>query len=362
MTLFSRMKSRLRGLAICQAAFAGMLLTGCTSTPAQADPPAELTSAPAGTFSIVVIPDTQRYLGKATKSTPESDKPVSNIVFNNHTRWIADNVDGQNIVFVSHVGDIVDRNNHEQWKVARECMDRLHGLVPYGISVGNHDMTSGGDSTLFQEYFPRSRFEDFAWYGGCFEPDRPETTISGNNANSYQLFSAGGKDFVFLHLECNAPDDVLAWADSVLEEHADRKAIITTHMGLGPIEKPESHEGFVNDPKGRMQWIKIHGSRGNTPQQMWDKCFSQHKNVFMVCNGDQSRTTAMYQKSTGVNGNTIHEFLSDYTSSGPLRIYRFHPQQNELEVITYDTSKAKLCLDHQYVPGWENHQFKVSLD
>ena len=36
---------------------------------------------PDGTFSIAVIPDTQRYRGKDTKAEPDSDAPVTNEVF-----------------------------------------------------------------------------------------------------------------------------------------------------------------------------------------------------------------------------------------------------------------------------------------
>ncbi len=37
-----------------------------------------------------------------------------------------DNLDSQRIVFVTHMGDIVDINNHYQWQIVRENMDRFH--------------------------------------------------------------------------------------------------------------------------------------------------------------------------------------------------------------------------------------------
>ncbi len=112
---------------------------------------ADLPPAPEGAFSIVVIPDTQQYRGRGTKAEPESQAPLTNAVFEAYVEWTVSNLDRQRIVFVSHVGDIVDINNRDQWAVARRCMDRLHGRVRYGISVGNHDMTGDGDSSLFQE-------------------------------------------------------------------------------------------------------------------------------------------------------------------------------------------------------------------
>ncbi|MDO9542760.1 MAG: metallophosphoesterase [Kiritimatiellia bacterium] len=321
-----------------------------------------LSHAPEGSFSIVVIPDTQRYRERDTKIQSDSTNRLANPVFDAHTRWIANNLKSQRIVFVSHSGDIVDKNNTDQWQVARQCMDRLHGRVPYGISVGNHDMTGKGNSALFQKYFSADRFKSFDWYGGTFPVDPERPNASGNNANSYQRFSGEGLNFVILHLECNAPDEVLRWADRIFEEYTDRWAIVTTHMDLGVLEHPTTARGYFDDPKGRMRWAKRHGSRGNSPQQMWDKCFRKPKNLLIIFSGDQSRVTAMYLKSTGDHGNTVHALMSDYTSSGPLRIYRFLPAKSEIQVITYDTTRDKLINETRTVPGRENHQFMIHQD
>lgn len=321
----------------------------------------ELLPAPDGSFSIVVIPDTQHYRGRGTKGAGEGAGPLSNKVFDGWTDWIAANLDRQRIVFVSHVGDIVDINNRAQWALARRCMDKLHGRVPYGISVGNHDMTGAGDSSLFQEFFPKSRFAAFQWYGGCYEKPFDKAAISGNNANSVQLFEAGGMKFVALHLECNTPDDGLQWADSILRRYADRRAMITTHMGLGPRDKPKTGQDYFDAPKGRMTWTKRHGTRGNSAEQMWGKCFKMHANLFLICCGDQSRTQAMRQKSIGQQGNTVHELLSDYGASG-LRVMRFIPTKDLIEVRTWDPLKGVLCESTQIVRDRNQHQFTLSYE
>jgi len=298
---------------------------------------AELGPAPEGSFSIVVLPDTQTYA---------SVKPN---IFHAETQWIVDNLDRQRIRFVSHVGDIVDRNVPEQWKVAREAMDRLHGKVPYGFSVGNHDMVgSTGDCSLFQEYCGALRFEEFPWYVGNYK----------NNANSAQLFSAEGLDFVIVHLECNAPDDALAWADRVLEEFSARRAIVTTHMYLGPLDRPTTAEGWFDDPKGRMLWKKCHGARGNTPEEMWQKCFSKHENLFLICCGDQSRTQAMRRTVEGTGGNMVHEVLSDY-HDGSFRLCRFVPDEDVIEVRTYRPHQDELCAGTKIVSDPDEHQFTL---
>ncbi len=320
---------------------------------------AELDPAPEGSFTILVLPDTQGYLGKGTKKTPDSTDEVTNPVFENHMRWITGNLQSQRIVFVSHVGDIVDKDRKAEFDVARRCIDHLHGVVPYSITVGNHDMMANGDSSLFQSYFGAERFKEFPWYGGTYVPERPSPQFSGNNANSHQLFSAGGLDFIHLSLECNAPDDVLSWADQLLTKYANRRAIITTHMDLGVMEHPKTEEGFIHDPKGRMKWIKNHGPNGNKAVQMWDKLYRKHANLGFIFSGDQSRCTALRLDAVGDHGNTVYSFMSDYTSSGPLRLYRFFPADNRVDVITYNTTKNELTETMPLVKDKAAHQFSV---
>ena len=339
----------------------GMVLGILTLAAGAQQPGGEtLSEAPPGTFTVAVIPDTQRYLGPGTGREEEAEA-VSNPAFDTRTRWLAEHLEAQRIVFVSHMGDIVDKNEHVQWRIARENMDRFHGRVPYGISVGNHDMVRDGNSTLFQEYFGAERFSGMPWYGGSYAGHPEEgPAFSGNNANSYQLFSAEGLDFLILHLECNAPEDVLAWADGVLEVHRNRLAIITTHMYLGGIERRGAEE-----PQGRMQWKKVHGERGNTPQELWEKSFRKHPNLFLVLCGDQSASITHHQTSEGAQGNAVHEILTDYPRTADdsdwLRLLRFHPAEGKLEVWTYSPAQDRLCDGLAHVPAWNDHQFTLDI-
>ena len=265
-------------------------------------------------------------------------------------------------MFVSHVGDIVEINREEEWAVAKRHLDKFRGSVPFGLTVGNHDMEGKGDASLFQKTFPASSFRGDDWYVGCYSHDRAEQNVSANNVNSAQVFTAGGIDFLFLHLECNAPDDVLAWASKVLDEHSDRRALISTHMDLGIIDKPKTAAGFIHDPKGRMRWVKNHGKRGNTAEQMWEKLYRKHANIGFVFSGDQSRVTAMRKTAIGDGGNLVHSLLSDYMSRGALRLVRFIPSKNQVQVITYDTTLNQLVESMPYVAQRDQHQFVLEYD
>ena len=318
---------------------------------AQAELPT-LDEAPDNTFTIAVMADTQSYSGKGTKHDPESRDEVKNRVFDSQTGWITKNVDKQNIIFVSHAGDVVDMNNTDQWDVAKTYLNRFHGEIPYGISPGNHDMTSNGNTDLYQDYFPAARFQSFDWYGGEIN----------NNTNSYQLLSSNGVDIIIMHIACNAPDNVIDWANQVLDEHQERFAIVTTHMFLGPRDRPIQDVDYFDAPKGIMRWHKTYGDKGNSAEQLWNKCFKKHENIRMIISGDQSRSNAIHSKYIGEKGNVVHALLSDYsaTEGGAIRLYRFIPTKDQIQVFTFNTTQDKLLLDTKIVPDKNEHYFTIS--
>jgi Calcineurin-like phosphoesterase len=172
-----------------------------------------------GAFTIVVIPDTQRYTGKGTKLTPDSTDPVINSNLAAQVQWIRQHQIDQRIAFVSHVGDIVEKDREPEWAIAKAHLDDLRGLVPFSLTVGNHDMSTKGNAERYQSAFPASSFAAYPWYLGSYQHHRADQRVSANNVNSAQTFSAGGILFLHISLECNAPNDVLTWANALLLEH-----------------------------------------------------------------------------------------------------------------------------------------------
>ena len=162
-------------------------------------------------FTIIVLPDTQFY----SESYPE--------VFDNQTQWIVNNIESMNIVFVTHLGDVVDNwDVMEQWENANRSMSKLDGNVPWGILPGNHDGV-GSDQTNFEKYFRLDRFSNESWYGGAYQ---------NNSKNSYQLFSAGGDDYLIFHLQYKPSIETLLWASAVVDSYPTRRVIISTHYYL----------------------------------------------------------------------------------------------------------------------------------
>ena len=133
-------------------------------------------AGPAGSYAIVVLPDTQFY----ASSWPD--------IFAAQTRWIVDNRQAEGIAFVLHTGDIVDSDNiPDQWVVASRSLHALDNQVPYVITAGNHDYTGmlADRVGMASSHFPVSGFAAFSWFGGTFEADHIE--------NSYSVFNVGAR-------------------------------------------------------------------------------------------------------------------------------------------------------------------------
>jgi alkaline phosphatase len=266
-------------------------------------------------FTIVAIGDTQNYTQSGTKA-----------IYDAQIQWIVDNAASMNIVFVTHQGDIVDAwDNTTEWANAADSMSiidpgllnlsdptGLDPLIPYGVLPGNHDKEDvTNDSSNYNNTFPYDRYEGVvSWYGGHY---------GTTNNNNYEIFSAGGDDYIILHIE-DWPDDgvwpspggVIEWAKSILTTYSDRKAIITTH-------------GYLTTSGGYA------GKWGST-QYIRTNLVEAHDNVyFMLC----GHHTGEYDKTTTVGTRDIHELLSCYHAGGWLRIMRFEPDEDKVYVQTY---------------------------
>jgi hypothetical protein len=250
-------------------------------------------------FSIVIIPDTQKY----TIGGRHGD------VFRGQTEWIRQNAEKLNLKFVIHEGDVVETPTDEsQWKLADEAFHSLdEGKLPYTISVGNHDMdVAKRDKTLFNRYFPPGRFESHEGYGGH---------MTASPDNRFHYLEAGGMNFLVLSLEYSPPADALKWANALVARHPMHRVLVNTHSYLNVNEF--SREG----------------------KPIWEEFVRKHPNIFLVVSGHLS---VGRRTDTGDNGNKVFQLLANYQGhrrggNGWLRILRFIPDEDRIEVSTYST-------------------------
>lgn len=280
-------------------------------------------------FTIIGLPDTQFYTEEVQGTN--SGGGGHNGIFKAQNQWISNHLADSAIAFVVQLGDCVQNGDNPpgadkqiEWKRADTAFKIIENQVslspygiPYGICVGNHDQGVIGDpnstNLYYNQYFGTSRFTGRSYYGGHF---------GTNNDNHYELFSAGGIDFIHISIEYYANGTttslqaVLDWADNLLKTYPNRKGIISSHNILG-TGNPAPFQG--------------------PGQKIYDD-LKDNTNLILMLAG---HVPGEGRRSDTYLGNTVHTLMSDYQSgysnggNGYLRIMQFIPNQNLLSVKTY---------------------------
>ncbi len=268
------------------------------------------------------------------------------------TDWILNNKESENIVGVMGVGDITENNTASQWAAAANAFEPLKGQVPFVFVSGNHDMERFNpspdnlrDVSLFNEYFPYADWQPYMT--GFFEEGKIDNMY-------YLLEDVNGEKYMLLGLEYCPREAVLNWANELVEEYSDYKVIVATHsyQAENIVNGKSSYTSFSGD--------SIIGTDGNGGKQIWEKFASQHENIQAVVCGHCDSEIVIYSTNTGVNGNTVAEFLVDaqqierYIGSlGAIMILRVSEDGTKANVNYYSTYMDKYIKDlSQYNIDW----------
>jgi len=269
---------------------------------------------------------------------------------------IEENIQSYTIRYVLHVGDVVQHNNENEWKIARRAFARLDGKVPYAIALGNHDMGPGGSTgsrdSLFGKHFPLADLGGLPSFGGVYdkEPDKAD--------NSHHSFRAGGRQWMILTLEFGPRDDVLRWADEVVGKHPEHSVIVITHAYLD--RDGRRYDRTIPDQHYPPQDYPIAGDGAglNCGEDIWRKLVAKHRNAVMVVSGHVCVAARLMSKAD--SGNLVHQMLVNYQDqerggNGWLRLLRFSPGAWSVDVQDYSPVLDK----------WSDHpdrRFVLSLD
>jgi hypothetical protein len=230
----------------------------------------------------------------------------------NHTdtvaaaQWLVDNAEAHNIKAVIHLGDFtttqdwnVDTAITNYWpKTTNEFNRIFEADIPFFISTGNHDYYGSRDSvgdvlsTPINDYFPPNLYTNKPWFGGSFE--------AGHVENTFYTLSIEDEDYVFLNLEVWPRPEVLEWANGVLEDYSDHKAILTTHYFIAGA------------------------SRAGPAENIYTNIVTPNPNVSMVFSG---HTVAGRRTDVTPLGATVHQYSQNWghQAGGWLRLVTVHP-------------------------------------
>ena len=293
-------RSFLRATALLgAAATAGVALpTVAEAAPASAS--SRRPDAESRRFTFAVMPDTQ-YLFDG----PSIDKtPVEASL-----RYLLEHGKDENIVFLSHLGDLTQNGAKEEFAAIGDAFRLLDRRgVGYSVLAGNHDVRSSTDdqrgATPYLDTFGPGRFKGAATFGGA----------SSDGYNTFHLFEAGGRQWMVLALDWRLSAAGYAWAKDVLAQHPTTPVILTTH------------ELVVEDDT-----LSTYG------QQLWDRLVADHDQIFLTLNGHYWPAARATRKNTA--GHDVHLHLTNYQNryfggAAMIRLYRFDLDRGVIDVET----------------------------
>ncbi len=205
----------------------------------------------------------------------------------------------------------------------------VNNSIVDSVAVGTADVR---DVSLFNQYFPVSRFDSLPQFGGVYEP--------GHMENSYHYFAAGGIDWLVLALEFGPRNEVLDWANQVVANRPHRRVIIVTHNYMYS-DDTRVGPGDLWNPHDCGLCIGVTGPDAcNDGEEMWATFVKLHENISFVFSGHILNDGVGILVSTGDNGNKVYQVLANYQfeangGNGYLRVVTFYPDQQKVTVETY---------------------------
>ncbi|MFJ4846336.1 metallophosphoesterase [Streptomyces sp. NPDC088733] len=262
-------------------------------------------------FSIVHYTDTQYLSEGAVEQETAEERAVWEKAYGDVSRWIADNKDKRKIAYVAHTGDLIENNIRKPADEAtqRQVTGELEvsskqqkilddAGVPNGVIAGNHDNQSGtenGPGAIYNKYYGPDRYQalskgwEHAEYGGPWR--------EGDNQNHYDLFSAGGLDFVVVGLSYGVTREEAEWADSIFKRFPDRNGILLSHDYLAPSSNPNGRGAPFSAPDGSMLYKTV---------------VQDNPNVFLILAGHEHGVGTNIKPRVGEVAHDVVELLADY--------------------------------------------------
>ncbi|KUJ36045.1 Tat pathway signal sequence domain protein [Streptomyces sp. NRRL F-5122] len=294
-------RSFLRATALLGAAATAGVALPATAEAAPAATSGHLRPDPdSRRFTLVVMPDTQ-YLFDGPSIDPA---PIEASL-----RYLLEHGRDENIVFLSHLGDLTENGAAAEFDAASEAFRLLdrHG-VGYSVLAGNHDIRSSGDDqrghTPYLDAFGPQRFKGGPTFGGS----------SPDGYNTFHLFRAAGREWLVLALDWRLSAQGFAWAKNVIAQHPRTPVVLTTH------------ELVYGDDA-----LSSYG------QQLWDQLIADHDQIFLTLNGHFWPAARATRRNSA--GNDVHLHLTNYQNryyggAAMIRLYRFDLDRNTIDVET----------------------------
>lgn len=235
--------------------------------------------------------------------------------------WMIASATESNIRFVAHEGDIVHdyENIEEQWQYYQSLTKTLDTAgINWSVLPGNHDYAySTRTSNMFNQYFPIASFSSMTTFGGAYDNTKSD--------NTWHTLTIRGREVILLSLEFGPRDEVLEWAEDVVQANSDATIIVVTHAHLGP--DGERHTSSTNHAPSNGYGL---GTNVNNGDDVWTKLLEPNSNIIALVSGhDGSADVGIITKTdTRSDGSKcyqiLHNWQNDETYPGYLMWFSFN--------------------------------------
>ena len=139
--------------------------------------------------------------------------------------YLIDQRGDENIVFIAHLGDVVENALASEFAQADpvfKILDRARFAVQRARRQPRHRRfarTTPRGASPYLDTFGPQRFRWMPTYGGS----------TPNGYNSYHVFRAAGRQWLLLAMDWRPSDASFAWARRVIKAHPKLPVILTTH-------------------------------------------------------------------------------------------------------------------------------------
>ncbi len=263
-------------------------------------------------FSFAVIGDTQKIV---------YDWPDK---FHNIYDFLLERKETDKISCCIGLGDITDQNSDKEWRLAKEQLDRLNGVIPYIINCGNHDT-----SNRMNHFFAHPH-EFYLSQISCFKKDKVE--------NSYFTIEVGSVKYLIFALDYGARDDALEWASGVINEHPGFRIIVSTHAYLFRDGTTLDSED-VCPPSGESRY-------NNNGDDIWNKFIRLHNIDLVLCGHDPTNNIVVAKTKNDLNDVVTQMLINPqaidaFEPVGMVAMFYFSSNGEQIDIRYYSTVKNK---------------------
>ena len=328
-------------------------------------------------------------------------------------RWLAKNKEALDLRYVFNTGDLVtgvgSDINHRTWRDSSAAHDHLDRAgIPNSVIPGNHDWGGNPRFASWHNWFGANRYRNGVYWNSSnndwFREDWD------NNIGHYVLITAGGVDFVMVHMgtlawtndgspgtASGAPAGAVesdtaelkkrtAWINEVFQRYPDRVGMLMMHQYL----TSSVGSGSANPAGSGRLW------KGTW---FWENVVIPNENIFMVfcghalgtwnrriadtqatLNTDNSQTTHSLVDNRLQPGRIVHEIMFNYQGSevpdgngghnryrrdmwGMIRVLFFDMQAEKIHFRTYSPINDSIDIfDNQSVTPVVRTRDNFSID